>query len=237
MNSITMFPGNGFPINGFSASGFPVKSFKPISSPNEKQKVSLGVASKLADSLTIFDPRLQGGEPPSQEITDKLEVARKLHKLGVKAIKTGFPASGSDSATLTRLIASEIGNGKNPPVIVAFARTVKTDIDAAWHAVKAALHPSIHIVAPAIEHELSRSSMSREHLKKENLEKIEQSIRHAKCLIQGDNRTVHIEFSSEDFEHANLDDLTDMFKTAIKAGATTVDLPEQHKQFMKSLLV
>jgi isopropylmalate/homocitrate/citramalate synthase len=70
----------------------------------------------------------------------KLDVAWQLAKLGVDIMEVGFPASSKEDLETVKLIAKEVGNAVDDsgyvPVISACARCIRSDIDAAWEALK-----------------------------------------------------------------------------------------------------
>lgn len=124
---------------------------------------------------------------------EKLDVARKLAKLGVDIIEAGFPASSEADFEAVRLIAEEIGNnsdGDYVPVICGLARCNKRDIDKAWEAVKCAKRPRVHtFIATSEIHMKYKLKMSKEEV----VEKARSMVAYARSLGCED-----VEFSPED---------------------------------------
>jgi 2-isopropylmalate synthase len=63
------------------------------------------------DKVIIFDTTLRDGEQAAGgtlNITEKLEIARQLERLGVDVIEAGFPVSSSGDFEAVRLIAGEV---------------------------------------------------------------------------------------------------------------------------------
>ncbi|KAJ7950575.1 2-isopropylmalate synthase [Quillaja saponaria] len=103
--------------------------------------------------VRILDQTLRDGEQaPGAAMTrsEKLAVAHQLAKLGVDIMEVGFPASSKDDFEAVKIIAKEVGNLVDnetgyAPVIAACARCVKSDIDAAWEALKYAKRPRVDV--------------------------------------------------------------------------------------------
>lgn len=156
------------------------------------------IPSKISDHkyVRIFDTTLRDGEQsPGATMTtkEKLDVARKLAKLGVDIIEAGFPASSEADFEAVRLIAEEIGNnsdGDYVPVICGLSRCNKRDIDKAWEAVKCAKRPRVHtFIATSEIHMKYKLKMSKEEV----VEKARSMVAYARSLGCED-----VEFSPED---------------------------------------
>ena len=173
--------------------------------------------------VRIFDTTLRDGEQsPGATMTaaEKLEVARALARMGVDIIEAGFPAASPDDLEAVRRIALEIGNsedGSPVPVICGLARTIEGDIDKAWEAVKGAAHPRIHtFIATSDIHMKYKLKMDREQV----LDQIERMVAHARELCSD------VEFSPEDAGRSDPEFLYQALEVAIKAGATTLNIPD-----------
>ena len=96
----------------------------------------------------------------------KLEIARKLAKLGVDVIDAGFPASSKEEFNAVKMIAQEVGNAVADdgyvPVISGACRCTENDIRSAWEAVKYAKRPRIQTFIATSEihmkHKLKKTS-------------------------------------------------------------------------------
>lgn len=172
--------------------------------------------------IRIFDTTLRDGEQsPGASLTsnEKLEIARGLAKLGVDVIEAGFPAASPDDLEGVRRIAKEVGNSteSEPPIICGLARTIKSDIDAAWEAIQYAAKPRIHTF-------LATSPIHMEHklrmTPEEVVVKMREMVSYAKTLCQD------VEFSPEDAGRSEPEFLYHILGEAIKAGATTLNIPD-----------
>ncbi len=172
--------------------------------------------------IRIFDTTLRDGEQsPGASLTsnEKLEIARGLAKLGVDVIEAGFPAASPDDLEAVRRIAKEIGNSteSEPPIICGLARTTKSDIDAAWEAIQHAAKPRIHTFLATSEiHMKHKLRMDPEEV----VEKVKEMVGYASSLC------ADVEYSPEDAGRSEPEFLYLVLGEAIKAGATTLNIPD-----------
>jgi 2-isopropylmalate synthase len=178
--------------------------------------------------IRFFDTTLRDGEQsPGASLTspEKLEIARSLARLGVDIIEAGFPAASPDDLEAVRRIAIEVGNplpgdgGLTPkvPVICGLARASKADIDAAWEAVKHAAHPRIHtFLATSPIHMRYKLRMDPEEV----VDRVREMVAYARSYCED------VEFSPEDAGRSDPEFLYLVIGEAIKAGATTINIPD-----------
>jgi len=185
------------------------------------------VTGSPADTVRIFDTTLRDGEQsPGATLTseEKLEVARALSRLGVDVIEAGFPCASPDDFEAVKSIASTVGvtpvegrPSSEPPVICGLARAAENDIKRAFEAVKVAKHPRIHIF-------LATSPIHREHklrmTKEQVVERMVRMVTYAKTMCDD------IEFSPEDAGRTEPEFLYQVLEAAIRAGATTLNIPD-----------
>jgi len=176
--------------------------------------------------VRIFDTTLRDGEQsPGATMTsaEKLELARALARLGVDVIQAGFPAASPDDLEAVRRIAIEIGNptkgepNTKVPIIVGLARASKNDIDKAWEAVKGAAKPRIHTFLATSEiHMKYKLKMDPEEV----VDRVAHMVAYARTLCED------VEFSPEDAGRSDPEFLYVVLAEAIKAGATTLNIPD-----------
>ena len=70
-----------------------------------------------------------------------MTIAKQLEKWGISAIEAGFPAASPDSFEAVRQIAAAM----TKTAVTGLARSVKSDIDACYEALKDAKYPQIHV--------------------------------------------------------------------------------------------
>ncbi len=178
--------------------------------------------------VRIFDTTLRDGEQsPGASLTslEKLEIARGLARLGVDVIEAGFPAASPDDLEAVRRIANEVGNTPDEegeltrqlPIICGLARASVNDIDAAWEAVRHARYPRIHtFLATSPVHMRYKLRMDPEEV----VDRVREMVSYAKSLCED------VEFSPEDAGRSDPEFLHLVLGEAIKAGATTLNIPD-----------
>lgn len=95
--------------------------------------------------IQLLDTTLRDGEQtPGVRFApaEKVEIARQLARLGVDVIQAGFPITSAGEFEAIKAIVREVKG----PIISAFARTTKEDIDMAYAAVQEADQPRIDLV-------------------------------------------------------------------------------------------
>jgi 2-isopropylmalate synthase len=182
----------------------------------------------ISNHVKIFDTSLRDGEQsPGASLTsaEKLEIARALSRMGVDVIEGGFPAASPDDLEGLRRIAVEVGNpppgesefSAHVPVICGLARANRNDIDAAWAAVRFAARPRIHtFLATSPIHMRYKLRMDPEEV----VERVREMVAYARSLCPD------VEFSPEDAGRSEPEFLYLVLGEAIKAGATTLNIPD-----------
>lgn len=93
--------------------------------------------------IEFFDTTLRDGEQSAGinlNTKEKLEIARQLEKYGVSIIEAGFPASSPGDFEAVKLIADTVKNS----VVTGLARSIKSDIETSWEALKGGVQPHLH---------------------------------------------------------------------------------------------
>ncbi|WP_419730548.1 2-isopropylmalate synthase [Lichenicola sp.] len=169
------------------------------------------------DRVIIFDTTLRDGEQSpgfSMNIEEKLRMAHALAELGVDVIEAGFPVASPGDFDSVRQIAEHVRG----PVICGLARTGgRDDIARAAEAVRPAARPRIH----------NFISTSPLHMKF----KLRMEPETVLGLITTGNQaarnfTDDVEWSAEDGSRTEPDFLCRCVEAAIKAGATTINIPD-----------
>lgn len=127
-----------------------------------------------------------------------------------------------DDFKAVQLIAQTVGREPQPdghvPVICGLSRTKKEDMDAAWNAVKDANFPRVHTFIATSEIHMKYK------LKMTPQEVIDNAVEAVKYLKQ--MGCDDIEFSPEDAGRSEPEFLYEILAEVIKAGATTVNIPD-----------
>ena len=168
------------------------------------------------DHILIFDTTLRDGEQsPGATMTfeEKLEVAELLDDMGVDIIEAGFPiASQGDFDAVT-----EIAKRTKNAMIAGLARAIPGDIARAGEAVKHAAKPRIHTF-------VSTSPIHLEFQMRKSEEEVLEII--AATVAQARNLVENVEWSAMDATRTGIEYLSKCVDAAIKAGATTINLPD-----------
>ncbi|MDP9500512.1 2-isopropylmalate synthase [Bisgaard Taxon 45] len=168
------------------------------------------------NNIIIFDTTLRDGEQAlkaSLTVKEKLQIAFALERLGVDVMEVGFPISSAGDFESVQTIAHHIKNSR----VCALSRAVDKDIDAAAEALKVAeafrIHTFIATSALHVEAKLRRTFE----------DVVEMAINAVK---RARNYTDDVEFSCEDAGRTGVDNICRIVEAAIKAGATTVNIPD-----------
>ena len=176
-----------------------------------------GYMSIKKDKVIVFDTTLRDGEqaaPASLSVDQKLRIARQLARLGVDVIEAGFPISSPGDFDSVSTIAREIKDG---PVICGLARLVAKDIETCAKAVKPAQRPRIHtFIGTSAIHTEKKLRKSEDEV----LALITDSVKLARRLCDD------VQFSAEDAGRTAGDYLCRVVEAAIKAGASTINIPD-----------
>jgi 2-isopropylmalate synthase len=170
----------------------------------------------MKDKVFIFDTTLRDGEQAlasSLSVDQKLRIARQLARLRVDVIEAGFPISSPGDFESVATIAREIKG----PVICGLARLVDADIIACGKALKGAHRPRIHVFVGTSAIHMEKK------LRKTNDEVVAMAV-HAIKLAK--RYCDDVEFSPEDAGRTDIDFLCRIVETAIRAGATTINIPD-----------
>lgn len=167
------------------------------------------------DRVVIFDTTLRDGEQsPGATMThaEKLEIAELLDDMGVDIIEAGFPiASEGDFKAV-----SEIAKNSKNSVICGLARAQFPDIDRCWEAVKHAGKPRIHTFIGTSPLHRAIPNLTQDEM----AERIHETVTHARNLCED------VQWSPMDATRTEHDYLCRVVEIAIKAGATTINIPD-----------
>ena len=169
-----------------------------------------------ADRVIIFDTTLRDGEQcPGASMTfeEKLQVAELLDEMGVDVIEAGFPiASIGDFESV-----AEIARRTKNAVIAGLSRAALNDIDRCAEAVKHARRGRIHTF-------LSTSPVHMKYKLQKEPEQVLEMI--VASVTRARNHVDDVEWSAEDGTRTEMDFLCRCVEAAIKAGATTINIPD-----------
>ncbi|MEP6713577.1 MAG: 2-isopropylmalate synthase [Ferruginibacter sp.] len=169
-----------------------------------------------ANKIFIFDTTLRDGEQvPGCKLNtgEKVELALLLEELGVDIIEAGFPISSpGDFASV-----NEISKMVQDVTVCGLTRAVQKDIEVAAEALKYAKRPRIHTGIGTSElHIKAKFNATQDEI----LQRAIQAVKWAKNFVDD------VEFYAEDAGRTDNEYLARIIEAVIKAGATTVNIPD-----------
>ena len=166
--------------------------------------------------IEFLDTSLRDGEQTpgvNFSIKEKVAIAKQLEKWGISAIEAGFPAASPDSFEAVKQIAETLTKTS----VTGLARAVKSDIDAAYDALKNAKYPQIHVfIATSPVHMQYKLKKTPDEV----IASITEHVAYARSLVE------IVEFSPEDATRTEKAFLLKAVQTAVDAGATYINIPD-----------
>jgi 2-isopropylmalate synthase len=166
--------------------------------------------------VIVFDTTMRDGEQSpgaSMSLDEKLELAKILEDMRVDVIEAGFPIASNGDFEAVRRIAQIVTES----TVCGLARAGVADIERCAEAIRPARRGRIHTF-------ISTSPQHRDHILRmtpaDVIDAITGSVTHARNLC-GD-----VEWSAQDATRTERDVLRRCVEAAIRAGATTINLPD-----------
>lgn len=169
-----------------------------------------------SDRLIIFDTTMRDGEQsPGATMTreEKLRIARQLERMRVDVMEAGFPAASNGDFEAVHSVASIIRES----TVCGLSRANEADIRRCAEAIAPAPRKRIHTFLAT-----SRIHMEKK-LRMEPSQVLETAVNAVK-FARG--FTDDVEFSPEDAGRSDIDFLCRVLEAVIKAGATTLNIPD-----------
>jgi len=172
--------------------------------------------TESSNQVRIFDTTMRDGEQSpgaSMNLEEKLRIAEALEDMGVDIIEAGFPiASNGDFEAV-----NEVAKIVRESVVCGLARAGRKDVERAAAALEPAKQMRIHtFIATSPLHMRVKLQMQPDDVHSAVID----SVRRAR------NYTDDVEWSCEDGTRSEHDFLCRCVESAIKAGATTVNIPD-----------
>ena len=168
------------------------------------------------DRIIIFDTTLRDGEQSpgmSMNLEEKLLVAETLDAMGVDVIEAGFAIASQGDFESVHEIAKRIKNA----VVCSLARAKAIDIERAAEAIKPAKRGRIHTF-------MSTSEIHLKYQYRIDQDACLEMIRDSVTLAR--KYTDNVEWSAMDATRTDVGFLIKAVETAIKSGATTINIPD-----------
>lgn len=170
----------------------------------------------MSDKIYIFDTTLRDGEQSpgcTMNVEEKIMIAEVLDDMNVDIIEAGFAISSNGDFQAVNEIAKRTKNAS----VCSLARAIIKDIDRAGEAVKPAKRPRIHTFMSTSDIHLKYQFRKTQE---EAIDIIAQTVKHARNLCDD------VEWSAMDATRTEIGFLCRAVETAIKNGATTINLPD-----------
>ncbi len=168
------------------------------------------------ERVYIFDTTLRDGEQSpgaSMTLDEKIQVAELLDAMGVDIIEAGFPiASPGDYEAV-----SEVARCVENAIVCGLSRAGEKDIRRAADALKPAKRARIHTF-------ISTSPVHMKHKLQMSADAVHEAVISSVTLAR--SFTDDVEWSAEDASRTEHDFLCRCVESAIKAGATTINIPD-----------
>ena len=170
----------------------------------------------MNDKVIIFDTTLRDGEQAltaSLSVNEKIQIAQAIERLGVDIIEAGFPVSSPGDFHSVQEIARTVKDS----IVCGLSRAVEGDIKACADAMNVADQFRIHTF-------ISTSDVHVQQKLRKDFSDVEAMAIHA--IKYARQFTNDVEFSCEDAGRTPIDNLCRMVENAIKAGASTINIPD-----------
>ena len=177
---------------------------------------SVPARERAKDRIVIFDTTMRDGEQSpgaSMSLEEKLELAKILEEMGVDVIEAGFPVASNGDFEAVRQIAQIVRNS----TICGLARATAKDIERCAEAIRPAARGRIHTF-------ISTSPVHMKHKLQMGPNAVLEAIHASVTLAR--NHTDDVEWSAEDATRTERDFLRRSVEIAIRAGATTINVPD-----------
>lgn len=169
------------------------------------------------NTVKIFDTTLRDGEQSpgaSMNLEEKLRIAEVLEGMGVDIIEAGFPIASNGDFEAVNEVSKRAGDGV---VICGLARSGMADIERAGEALKHAPRSRIHTF-------ISTSPIHMKYKLQMEPDEVAEAV-HA-SVTRARDFTDDVEWSCEDGTRTEWDFMCRTVEIAIKAGATTINIPD-----------
>jgi 2-isopropylmalate synthase len=170
----------------------------------------------MTTHVTIFDTTMRDGEQsPGAAMTqdEKIELAMLMDSMGVDVIEAGFPISSTGDFEAVRAVAGVVKDS----IVCGLSRAGQKDIARCAEAIRPAKRGRIHtFISTSAIHMKHKLQMAPDQV----LDAVAASVAFARTF------TDDVEWSAEDATRTERDFLARCVEAAIKAGATTINLPD-----------
>ncbi len=168
------------------------------------------------ENVIIFDTTLRDGEQSpgcSMTVDEKLRIAEVLEAMGVDVIEAGFPIASDGDFQAVHEVAKLVRES----VVCGLARASSNDIDRAAEALAPAARRRIHTF-------IGTSPLHRKYQLQLDADEVHQRV--IDSVTRARRYTDDVEWSAMDASRTEPEFLLRCIDSAIKAGATTINIPD-----------
>ncbi|MCT8337398.1 2-isopropylmalate synthase [Methanoculleus sp. Afa-1] len=168
--------------------------------------------SRANKNVTVFDTTLRDGEQTpgiSFTLEEKLGIAEQLSGIGVHAIEAGFPASSDAERDIVRAITN-LGLSAQ---VCGLARSLRADVDACIDCGV----DMVHVFIPT-------SDVQREYTIRKTREQVLETT--GDIIAYARDHVGRCMFSAMDATRTDWDYLIEVYRVAVDAGATIINVPD-----------
>ena len=169
-----------------------------------------------SDRVVVFDTTLRDGEQSpgcSMTVDEKLRVAEVLEAMGVDVIEAGFPIASDGDFQAVHEVAKLVKKS----VVCGLARANAADIDRAGEALAPAARKRVHTF-------IGTSPLHRKYQLQLDAEAVHERV--VESVTRARRYTDDVEWSGMDASRTEPDFLFRCIESAIRAGASTVNIPD-----------
>ncbi len=166
--------------------------------------------------VVIFDTTMRDGEQSpgaSMNLEEKLRVAEVLERMGVDVIEAGFAIASKGDFEAVREISKVVKDS----TVCSLARAARGDIDRAAEALEPAARKRIHTF-------ISTSPLHMKYKLQMEPEQVHEAV--IDSVTRARNLCDDVEWSCEDGSRTEHDFLCRTIESAIKCGASTINIPD-----------
>lgn len=187
-----------------------------MTTPDSRPTDPPSATSTGRNRVYIFDTTLRDGEQSpgaSMNLDEKLRIAEVLEGMGVDVIEAGFPIASNGDFEAVNEVAKLVRNS----TVCGLARAGRKDIDRAWEALRPAKRARIHTF-------ISTSPLHMKYKLQMEPEQVHQAV--IDSVTYARNLCDDVEWSCEDGTRSEPEFLCRLIESAIKCGATTINIPD-----------
>ena len=169
-----------------------------------------------SERVVIFDTTLRDGEQSpgaSMNLDEKMRIASVLEDMGVDVIEAGFPIASDGDFEAVYQIAQTVTES----VVCGLARATRADIERCAEAIKPAKRGRIHTF-------ISTSALHMKYKLQLDPDAVHAAVIDSVSRARG--FTDDVEWSCEDGSRTDHDFMCRCVESAIKAGASTINIPD-----------